>query len=113
MRNFDERDYDDDDYENSYGADYGDDEDEYEDEKDEDEEMLPEARSRTDPGVDVSMEVDEDGNEVWYATDSRIPGSTSRGHSVEEAIDGVEDRRRQFREMIRKSREERRRREEG
>ncbi len=60
-------------------------------------------------GIDVSMEVDEQGNEVWFAKDSRIPGSSSIGHSVEEAIDGVEERRKQFRETLRKSREKKRR----
>ncbi|MFQ5704628.1 MAG: hypothetical protein ACE5HT_11460 [Gemmatimonadales bacterium] len=60
-------------------------------------------------GIEVSMEVDEQGNEVWFARDSRIPGSSSMGHSVEEAVDGVEDRRKQYREMLRRSREEKRR----
>lgn len=60
-------------------------------------------------GIDVSMEVDEQGNEVWFAKDSRIPGSSSMGHSVEEAIDGVEERRKRFRETLRKSREKKRR----
>lgn len=111
MSNYYDRDYeDDDDFEGAYDLD---DDLEEEDEEEYEEELLPESGHRTDPGVDVSMEVDEDGNEIWYASDSRIPGSTSRGHSVEEAIDGVEDRRREFREMIRKSREERRRRDEG
>jgi hypothetical protein len=60
-------------------------------------------------GIDVSMEVDEQGNELWFAKDSRIPGSSSIGHSVEEAIDGVEERRKQFRDTLRKSREKKRR----
>ncbi len=63
--------------------------------------------------VEVSMEVDEDGNEIWRAEDSRIPGSTSQGSSMEEAIDGVADRRREFREMLRRAREGRKRREEA
>ncbi len=63
--------------------------------------------------VEVSMEVDEDGNEIWRAEDSRIPGSTSQGTSMEEAMDGVEDRRREFREMLRRAREGRKRREEA
>ena len=104
-----DRDYDDhddyEDYEDSYDVEL-DEEDDTVDNGD----LLPESGHRTDPGVEVSMEVDEDGNEVWYASDSRIPGSTSKGHSVEEAVEGVEDRRREYREMIRKSREERRRR---
>ena len=63
--------------------------------------------------VEVSMEVDEDGNEIWHAEDSQIPGSTSQGSSMEEAMDGVEDRRREFREMLRRSRKGRKRREEA
>ena len=63
--------------------------------------------------VEVSMEVDEDGNEIWRAEDSQIPGSTSQGSSMEEAMDGVEDRRREVREMLRRSREGRKRREEA
>ncbi len=60
--------------------------------------------------VDVSMEVDEDGNQIWRAEDSRIPGSTSQGSSLEEAMEGVEDRRREFRKMLRRSRGGRKRR---
>ncbi len=63
--------------------------------------------------VDVSMEVDEDGNQIWRAEDSRIPGSTSQGSSLEEAMEGVEDRRREFRKMLRRSRGGRKRREEA
>ncbi len=63
--------------------------------------------------VEVSMEVDEDGNEIWRAEDSLIPGSTSQGSSMEEAMEGVEDRRREFREMLKRSREGRKRREEA
>ena len=70
----------------------------------------PPEYSTGEHGVEVSMEVDEDGNEVWYAEDSQVPGSTSMGHSVEEAVEGVEDRRRLYREIKRRSREERKRR---
>jgi len=59
-----------------------------------------------DGGVEVSMEIDEHGNEVWYAKDSRLPGSGSMGHSVEEAVEGLDDRRRQYREMLKRSRKE-------
>jgi predicted RNase H-like HicB family nuclease len=55
--------------------------------------------------VDISMEVDAEGREIWYAQDPRIPGSSSIGHSAEEAVEGVEDRRREYREMLRQSRE--------
>jgi predicted RNase H-like HicB family nuclease len=58
-----------------------------------------------DDDVEISMEVDADGREIWYAEDPRIPGSSSIGHSAEEAVEGVEDRRRQYREMLRQSRE--------
>lgn len=56
-------------------------------------------------GVEISMEVDSEGREIWYAEDPRVPGSTSIGHSAEEAIEGVADRRQQYREMLRRSRE--------
>ncbi len=69
----------------------------------------PPEYSTGERGVEISMEVDEDGNEVWYAEDSQVPGSTSMGHSVEEAVEGVEDRRRLYREMKRRSREKRER----
>ena len=93
-------------------------EDEFEDDEldQEDELRLPGTGYSTgETNVDISMEVDEDGNEVWFAGDSRIPGSSSMGHSIEEAMEGVEERRRQYREVLRKSREERERRarEEG
>jgi len=55
-------------------------------------------------GVNISMEIDEEGNERWYATDPKVPGSASMGLSAEEAVDGLEDRRSEFREMLRKSR---------
>ncbi|UCG86367.1 MAG: hypothetical protein JSW71_21095 [Gemmatimonadota bacterium] len=66
----------------------------------------PMAGTGNDDDVEISMEVDADGREVWYAQDPRIPGSSSIGHSAEEAVEGVEDRRRQYREMLRRSREE-------
>ena len=84
--------------------------DESEDELDE----IPTSEHSTEEQeVDVSMEVDADGNEIWRAEDSRIPGSTSQGSSLEEAMEGVEDRRREFREMLRRSRKGRKRREEA
>ena len=88
--------------------------DDPEDDGEEDEEELDEIPLPEHPtgerDVEISVEIDEDGNEVWRAEDSQVPGSTSKGHSVEEAMDGVEDRRREFREILRKSREERKRR---
>lgn len=84
--------------------------DESEDELDE----IPTSEHSTEEQeVDVSMEVDADGNEIWRAEDSRIPGSTSQGSSLEEAMEGVEDRRREFREMLKRSRKDRKRREEA
>ena len=84
--------------------------DESEDELDE----IPTSEHSTEEQeVDVSMEVDADGNEIWRAEDSRIPGSTSQGSSLEEVMEGVEDRRREFREMLRRSRKGRKRREEA
>ncbi len=74
---------------------------------DDDDNEIP-SNDTGEAGIDISMEVDEQGNEVWFAKDSRIPGSSSIGHSVEEAIDGVEERRKQFRETLRKSREKKR-----
>jgi hypothetical protein len=94
----------DDEYDDDDEQDDAFDDDDVSDDSDDD---IPEPGHHTDPGVEISMEVDEHGNEMWYASDSRIPGSTSMGHSVEEAVDGVEDRRREYREIIRKSREER------
>ena len=55
-------------------------------------------------GVNISLEIDEDGNERWYATDPKLPGSASMGLSAEEAVDGLEDRRSEYREMLKKSR---------
>ncbi len=77
----------------------------HDDETDKDE--SPPEFTTGERGVEVSMEIDEQGNEVWYAEDSEVPGSTSIGHSVEEAVEGVEDRRRIYREMRRRSREKR------
>ena len=75
-----------------------------------DEDQIPPEYTTGESGVEISMEIDEKGHEVWFAQDSRIPGSTSMGHSLEEAVGGIEDRRRQYREMLRRSREERERR---
>jgi predicted RNase H-like HicB family nuclease len=61
--------------------------------------------------VNISMEVDETGREIWYAKDPRVPGSHSIGKSAEEAVDGLEDRRREYRDMLHKSRGKRKRRE--
>jgi predicted RNase H-like HicB family nuclease len=73
----------------------------------EEEEEIPEPEhSSGEHGVEVSMEIDESGNEVWYANDDRVPGSTSQGHSVEEAVEGLDARRKAYREMLRRSREE-------
>ncbi len=73
----------------------------------EEEEEIPEPEhSSGEHGVEISMEIDESGNEVWYANDAQVPGSTSQGHSVEEAVDGLEARRKAYREMRRRSREE-------
>lgn len=103
--------YDYDDYEDE--SDYNDPEqsdDEVEDELDE----IPTSEHPTgEQEVEVSMEVDEDGNQIWRAEDSRIPGSTSQGSSMEEAMEGVEDRRREFREMLKRSREGRKGREKA
>ncbi len=75
---------------------------------DEEQDSVPESGLSTgEQDVDISMEIDEDGNEVWSAEDSKVPGSTSKGHSVEEAMEGVDDRRRQYREMLKRSRLER------
>lgn len=89
--------------------------DSLEDDEEETEDLsLPEGGYSTgETSVEISMEVDEAGNEVWFAGDSRIPGSSSMGHSLEQAMEGVEERRRQYREVLRKSREERARRNRG
>ena len=78
-------------------------------EEEADEDESPPEFSTGERGVEISMEIDEQGNEVWYAEDSEVPGSTSIGHSVEEAVEGVEDRRKVYRELRRRSREERER----
>jgi predicted RNase H-like HicB family nuclease len=85
---------------------------ESDDEEGDDDLDLPAGHSTGETSVEISMEVDESGNEVWFAGDARIPGSSSMGHSLEEAMEGVEERRRQYREVLRKSREERARQEE-
>jgi len=101
---------------NDYDYDYDDDletepRDEYggdeEPEFDEDERSIgPRAGPGSEDDVEISMEVDAEGREVWYAEDPRIPGSSSIGHSAEEAVEGVEDRRQQYREILRRSRDE-------
>jgi hypothetical protein len=110
----DRHEYDDyDDYEEleSSGGKHFDDPEDPEEEHDEDLIEIPAPEHPTgENDIEISMEIDEDGNEVWRAEDSQVPGSTSKGHSVEEAMEGVDDRRREFREMLRKSREERERR---
>lgn len=83
-----------------------------EEDGEEPEDTIPPSPPSGDRGVDISMEVDEEGNELWVAEDSRIPGSSSIGHSLDEAMDGVEERRKQYREMLRRSRERRQRRDE-
>jgi predicted RNase H-like HicB family nuclease len=74
-----------------------------------DEEIPDPEYSSGEHGVEISMEIDESGNEVWYANDGRVPGSTSQGHSVEEAVDGLEARRKAYRDMLRRSRKGRER----
>jgi len=70
------------------------------------EDILDDDQPSADKGVEVSMEVDAEGREIWYAADPRVPGSASMGHSAEEAVEGVDERRREYREMLRKSRED-------
>lgn len=112
MSGMDRYGFDDDGFDDEYETFDMDDELEEDELDQEDELSLPEMGYSTgETNVDISMEVDEDGNEVWFAGDSRIPGSSSMGHSLEEAMEGVEERRRQYREVLRKSREERARRE--
>jgi len=72
--------------------------------EDEDPDEIPEPEHTGEHEVRISMEVDESGREVWYAKDPRVPGSQSIGHSAEEAVDGLEERRKKFREMLKKSR---------
>lgn len=74
-------------------------------EEDDDDLLMEDSSFDTEPGVEVSREIDPEGNEVWYAHDARVPGSTSIGHSLEEAVGGIEERRRLYREMLKKSRE--------
>jgi predicted RNase H-like HicB family nuclease len=73
-------------------------------EEDEQEELLDDNLPVNGDGVNISMEIDEDGNERWYATDPKVPGSASMGLSAEEAVDGLENRRQEYREMLKKSR---------
>jgi predicted RNase H-like HicB family nuclease len=68
--------------------------------------ILDDDYSSSDRGVEVSMEVDAEGREIWYAADPRVPGSASIGHSAEEAVEGVDERRREYRETLRRSRED-------
>ena len=90
----------------SSGKDHFDDPESSEEDDDEDQDNVPASGLSTgEHDVDISMEIDEDGNEVWSAEDAKVPGSTSRGHSVEEAMEGVDDRRREYREMLKRSRE--------
>ena len=101
--------YDDEDRElESSGKDYFDDPESHEEDDDEELDGIPKSGYSTgEQDVDVSMEIDEDGNEVWSAEDSQVPGSTSKGHSVEEAMEGVEDRRKEYRDMLKRSRKKR------
>ncbi len=78
------------------------------DEESEEGEEIPEPEHTGEHEVRISMEVDEKGNEIWFAKDPRVPGSSSIGHSAEEAVEGLEERRKKFREMLRKSRKEKR-----
>jgi len=73
-------------------------------EEEEPDEILDDDLPVNGDGVNISMEIDEDGNERWYATDPKVPGSASMGLSAEEAVDGLEDRRQEYREMLKKSR---------
>ncbi len=105
FRDFDDYDFDRDDWVDEKSADDGDgDTEEREETLDE---ILASARELTDDSTEISMEIDEDGNEVWYAEDPKIPGSSSLGNSLEEAMEGMEDRRREFRELVSRSGERR------
>ncbi len=101
--------YDDEDGElESSGTDHFDDPESHEEDDDEERDSVPKSGLSTgEHDVDISMEIDEDGNEVWSAEDSKVPGSTSKGHSVEEAMEGVDDRRKEYREMLKRSRKKR------
>ncbi|MDH5804310.1 MAG: hypothetical protein OEZ54_03925 [Gemmatimonadota bacterium] len=83
-------------------------EDSLEEEEDLDEEddlLEPEAGYRSgEHDVNISREVDAQGNEVWYAEDATVPGGSSMGNSIEEAMEGMEDRRKEYREMLKRSR---------
>jgi predicted RNase H-like HicB family nuclease len=76
----------------------------YDDEEEEADEGLGPDEAEDGDGVHISMEIDEDGNERWFATDPKVPGSASMGLSAEEAVDGLENRRQEYREMLKKSR---------
>ncbi len=92
----------------SSGEDHFDDPESNEEDEDEVQDSVPASGLSTgEHDVDISMEIDEDGNEVWSAEDSKVPGSTSKGHSVEEAMEGVDDRRKEYREMLKRSRKKR------
>jgi hypothetical protein len=100
------------DYDYDFDDEYDlDDEDEFDSSEelyfDDEDELEPDGRAghSGEQDVRISMEVDERGNEIWFAKDPRVPGSGSMGHSAEEAVEGLEERRRKFREMLRKSRE--------
>lgn len=82
------------------------DKEEYLFDEEEEDTIPPQEFPRGERGVEISMEVDKDGKEIWYAEDPRVPGSVSMGHSAAEAVDGVDDRRQQYRDMLRKSRED-------
>jgi predicted RNase H-like HicB family nuclease len=83
------------------------DDDKYPFDEEEDVDTIPPQEfPRGERGVEISMEVDAEGKEIWYAEDPQVPGSTSIGHSAEEAIEGVSDRRQQYRDMLRKSRDD-------
>ena len=92
----------------SRGEDHFDDPESNEEDDDEVQDSVPASGLSTgEHDVDISMEIDEDGTEVWSAEDSQVPGSTSKGHSVEEAMEGVDDRRKEYREMLKRSRKKR------
>ena len=66
----------------------------------------PAGYSTGENDLEISRELDEDGNEVWFAKDSQIPKSDSIGHSLEEAMNGVEERREAYRKMLRRTRKD-------
>lgn len=62
--------------------------------------------------VDVELEIDEvTGESRWVARDPELPGSESFGQSIEEAMEGLDERRKAFRKM--KEERNRRRRSKG